>query len=327
MDETEEQNRHPLLANTPVERGSSASTGHQRPEAVEAGDEQPGWTGLLLGQKALPPPRTLWRLISESLLYFHRGANTPASKINNCSLQNVVERRAHTAYALQTGSMVQWLVWLRHLTCRSGPGVSSMVGTRHRAAGPGLGRTDCRGMQTGGGQVTESDPVAQFSDIFHWPQEAEIPMLSQLWDLGGLPSSDLCIPLSTASFSWACGSKCRGSLQEGTGWYILSIALNGGNKSWWPLWVLVATEQKGNLMECFGSHQMHSVQDPTVTPPGWCILDSVDTIQFCCSSALQKLPQTTCKWEHGCIPIKLYEYWNMISHHFHMSQNNLLLIF
>lgn len=30
MDETEEQNRHPLLAKTPVERGISISTGHQR---------------------------------------------------------------------------------------------------------------------------------------------------------------------------------------------------------------------------------------------------------------------------------------------------------
>lgn len=46
----------------------------------------------------------------------------------------MVERRAHTAYAPQTGSMVQWLAWLRHLACRPGPGVSSTVGTRHWAA-------------------------------------------------------------------------------------------------------------------------------------------------------------------------------------------------
>ena len=75
-----------------------------------------------------------------------REANTPASKINSCSLQNVLERRAHTAYALQTGSTVQWLVWLRHLACRPGPGASSMAGTRHWAAGLGLGCTDCRRM-------------------------------------------------------------------------------------------------------------------------------------------------------------------------------------
>lgn len=42
MDETEEQNRHLLLAKAPVERGSSVSTGHQSPEAAAARDEQPG---------------------------------------------------------------------------------------------------------------------------------------------------------------------------------------------------------------------------------------------------------------------------------------------
>ena len=95
-----------------------------------------------------------------------REANTPASKFNSCSLQNVLERQAHTAYAPQIGSRVQWLVWLRHLACRPGPGAST-VGTRHWAARLGPGCADCRGMQAGGAQETESDPVAQFSEIFY----------------------------------------------------------------------------------------------------------------------------------------------------------------
>lgn len=130
-----------------------------------------------------------------------RGANTPASKINSCSLQKALGRPAHRAHGQQTCSADEQPVWPRHRACRPEPGMPSVARTGLQLLGRawgGLtagdaGRWRCREQTCLQNSQTHTTDLGKGRSINGASWEPTV-------ELGGPSGSGLCLPISTTSF-------------------------------------------------------------------------------------------------------------------------------